>query len=102
MSLTSGRNSYSLFAHFQSEMFLIWFIAIFSLSCLFLFPQNRERLIQLLKDDLEKSREKMRELELSQQRADVIREQDRLQTYVVKILSSLHSQMNEWVFNIFK
>ncbi|BFZ25291.1 hypothetical protein BsWGS_28330 [Bradybaena similaris] len=41
---------------------------------------NRERLIQLLKVDLEKSRQRMQEFELSQQRADMAQEQDRLQT----------------------
>ncbi|XP_012937979.1 afadin [Aplysia californica] len=40
---------------------------------------TRERLIQSLREDLEKSRNRIRDFELSQQRADVDREQDRLQ-----------------------
>lgn len=42
--------------------------------------KTRERIIQTLKEDLEKSRARLQDFELAQQRADVDRESERLKS----------------------
>lgn len=46
----------------------------------FHLPQTRERLIQNLKNDLEKSRKRLQDMETKQARAEATREKERLQT----------------------
>ena len=74
-----------LILHFSVIMLRILYSA-FMYAYFFFFPnwisillQTRERLIQSLHDDLEKSRARIRDFEVSQRRADLEREQDRLQ-----------------------
>ena len=47
-------------------------------------PQTRERLIQSLKDDLDKSRQRISELDHRQMLQDAQREKERMQRYVAQ------------------
>ena len=53
-----------------------------------LVPQTRERLIQSLKDDLDKSRQRIADLDHKQMLHDAQREKERMQRYVVVQFSS--------------